>query len=72
MVCWAVVGIAVEDGSSWSMDMLGHSGGTLYKCRGILFESYEAVRLNKGFSERGYEGTLHREKGRIVVLLLPK
>jgi hypothetical protein len=30
--CWVgvVVGNAVEDGSSWSMDMLGHSGRTSY------------------------------------------
>jgi hypothetical protein len=33
-MCWVgivvVVGDAVEDGSSWSMDMLGHSGRTSY------------------------------------------
>ena len=63
MVCWAVVGIAVEDGSSsWSMDMLGHSGGTLYKCRVLLFECYEAVQYEESFSERGYRRTLHRGK----------
>jgi hypothetical protein len=46
VVCWAVVGIAVEDGSSWSMDMLGHSGGTLYKVSLLfLFQSGEAVEL---------------------------
>jgi hypothetical protein len=49
VVCWAVVGIAVEDGSSWSMDMLGHSGGTLYKqCRYYFFsQSGAAVELTR-------------------------
>jgi hypothetical protein len=44
------------------MDMLGHSGGTLYKCRFTWLEDYEAVQFDKGFSERGYRGTLFRKK----------
>ena len=72
MVCWAVVGIAVEDGSRWSMDMLGHSGGTLYKCRFTWLGDYEAVQFDKGFSERRYRGTLFRKKTRMSCLTATK
>ena len=52
--------------------MLGHSGGTLYKCRFTWLQDYEAVQFDKGFSERGYRGTLFRKKARMSCLTATK